>query len=102
MDQVSNTSVLFPSCCHHGLLFIIFHCMSGIGIGYSSMGTAIDISLMIHPDSTIVPSQSVIDGRSNEMHAVALAVLVASIASKEVLFRKTLECGQATNSSVIF
>ena len=66
------------------------------------MATAIDISLMIHPDSTIEPSQSVIDGRSNEMHAAALAVLVASIASKEVLFRKTLECGQATNSSVIF
>jgi divalent metal cation (Fe/Co/Zn/Cd) transporter len=93
---------------------------AGIGIGYSSLASAVEIGLLLHPPSdsleamasTDLPQsqtqiqtqaevQSLVEGRSNEMNAAALSVLVASVVAKEALFRKTLACGQAANSAVM-
>jgi divalent metal cation (Fe/Co/Zn/Cd) transporter len=83
--------------------------VAGIGIGYSSLASAVEIGLLLHPPTEALeallpsspPSTSLtLEGRSNEMNLAALSVLAASIVAKELLFRKTLECGQAANSAV--
>ena len=99
----------------------------GIGIGYTSLASAVEVSLLLHPPpvealealATLelplsVPAPAPLSpplsssssslllegGRTTEMTAGALCVLAASIAAKEALFRKTLACGQVANSAV--
>lgn len=81
---------------------------SGFGIGYSSLSDAVEVGLLLQPSLALdlpldlpAAETTATGGRSLEMNAAALAVLATSITLKEYLFRKTLRCGQAANSSVV-
>lgn len=91
---------------------------SGIGIGYSSLSSAIEIGLLLAPlpgggsglSEAVLPlvaptppsllPPALLEARSTEATGAALAVMGVSVLAKEALFRKTLKAGQAANSKV--
>jgi cation diffusion facilitator family transporter len=78
---------------------------TGVGIGYTSLTSAIDIgaTLLGEPNSSFntMPSFSDLVKPENLPMMAALLVAGGSAISKEIIFQKTLKIGQEVNSSVL-